>query len=148
MVPHVDWWTIRQGMQRLFGKYPPIVRPEVVEALRRAQARGLGLSIGSNTNFIQGETLHDVVLGTWGVAWDFQVFSDQIGRAKPDTFFWKVVTERAIAHIGAEPAEILHIGDNPVCDGGCVSAGIQFALVRSPQDIPALLEQINVAQAA
>jgi FMN phosphatase YigB (HAD superfamily) len=148
MVPHVDWWAIRQGMQRLFAKYPPIVRPDVVEALRAAQARRLGLSIGSNTNFISGEALHDIVLGTWGVAWDFQVFSDQIGRAKPDAFFWKTVTERAIAHLGVEPAEILHIGDNPICDGGCVKAGIQFSLVRGPQDVPALLEQINVAQAA
>jgi putative hydrolase of the HAD superfamily len=143
-----DWWTLRAGLERLFAKYPPIVLPEVVEALRIAQARGFGLSIGSNTNFIRGEALGDIVLRNWGVAWDFEVFSDQIGRSKPADFFWKVVSERALAHTGAEPAEVLHVGDNPICDGGCRKAGIQFALIRGPQDIPALLESLNVAQAA
>lgn len=147
--PGSNWWDLRLGMERLFAKYPPIVLPEVVTALRRVQAHGIGLSIGSNTNFIRGECLHDVTLGTWGIAWDFQVFSDQISSAKPHAFFWKVVTERALAHTGAAPHEILHIGDNRTCDGGCVAAGLQFAHVNGPEDVAPLLESVlDLAQAA
>lgn len=147
--PQANWFELRRGIERLFAKYPPLVREDVKSALRAIQARGLGLSIASNTNFIRGEAMHDIVLGTWGVAWDFQTYSDQVGRAKPHPRFWKVVTERAWAHSGAKPHEILHVGDHKVCDGGCVSAHIQFALVDTPADVVPLLESIcDQAQAA
>lgn len=143
-----DWYTLRAGLERLFRKHPPTVRPTMIHWLRGAQARGYGLSIASNTNFIRGEALHDIVLGTWGVAWDFQVFSDQIGCSKPHDHFWNVVKERARAHTGAEPNQILHIGDNLICDGGCRQHGIGFAPVAGPDDVPHLLENLNAAQAA
>lgn len=147
--PAYNWWELRQGLERLFAKYPPVVRPETVETLRKLQAAGLGLSIASNTNFIQGTCLHDVALGTWGVAWDFQVFSDQISRAKPHPRFWKVVTERAYTHVAAKPHEIVHVGDNRICDGGCRNHGIQFIHISGPADLPHALKGIlDHAQAA
>jgi FMN phosphatase YigB (HAD superfamily) len=138
--PDLNWWPIRQGLERLLAKYPPKVLPETIEALRHAQGRGLGLSIASNTNFLRGEALNDVVLGTWGVAWDFQTFSDQISRAKPHPRFWKVVTERAWALTGAKPQEILHIGDHKVCDAGCRNHGLQFKHVRNLHDTVSAIE--------
>lgn len=138
--PGADWLTLRRGLEVLFRKHAPIVRSEIPGLLRGLQDRKIGLSIASNTNFIQGECLHDVVLGTWGVAWDFQVFSDQIGRAKPHYRFWREVTRQAGEQTAARPHEILHVGDNRICDGGCVDAHIQFAHVNGPADLAHVLE--------
>lgn len=140
---HADWYELRKGMERLFHKHPPIVRRETIEALRLLQARGLGLSIASNTNFIRGECLHDVALGAWGVAWDFQVFSDELGYAKPHPRFWKRVKEQSFMKTAAKPHEVLHVGDNRICDGGCTSAQLQFAHIKGPADVPAVLEGIT-----
>lgn len=146
--PEYNWWSLRQGMERLFAKYPPLIPDESIQALRAVQAAGLSLSIGSNTNFIRGEVLHDVALSQWGVTWEFQVFSDQISRSKPHPFFWKVVKERALTHVGAKAGEILHIGDHKICDGGCQNHGIQFAHIKGPADLAQALGATLHAQAA
>lgn len=138
----MSWYPVRQGLERLFFEYPPLVPSATIEALRRLQAAGIGLSIGSNTNFVRGEVLDEAVLSRWGVAWDFQVFSDQIGCSKPHEHFFKVIAERARTHIGAEPDEILHVGDNKVCDGGCVDYGIQFAYTPNPDGLAAVLNGV------
>ena len=138
-----DWWPVRKGLERLFYEHPPTVPKETIAALRRLQADGVGLSIASNTNFIRGEVLHEAVLNTWGVVWDFQVFSDQIACSKPHEHFWRVVKERAAAHTGAKPENILHIGDNKICDGGCVDHGINFAYVPNPEGLAAILNGVS-----
>lgn len=140
--PGQDWFGVRRGLERLFYEHPPLVPEATVVALRRLQVAGIGLSIGSNTNFVRGAVLDDAILSRWGVIWDFQVFSDQIGCSKPHDHFWRVVTERAIAHTGAAPDNILHIGDNKICDGGCVDHGIQFAYTPNPQGLAAILDGV------
>lgn len=141
--PDDNWWSLREGLERLFRKYPPLVPDAVPKALRRLQARGIGLSIASNTNFVRGFCLNNTTLRPWGLDWAFQVFSDEVSCSKPHPHFWRVVTVRALAHTDARPEEVLHIGDNKICDGGCVTARLQFAHVNSPADLAALLESIH-----
>lgn len=147
-VPDYNWLSLRRQADQLFVKHPPIVRPDVIEALRALQERGVTLSIGSNTNFTGGHVLHEAALGQWGVEWAFQVFSDQVVCAKPHAHFWRIITERARAHVDVEPSAILHIGDNKICDGGCVSAGIHYQHVRGPEDVASVLGSINVQDQA
>lgn len=141
--PCEDWTPLRNGMERLFREFPPIVLPENVEALQALQARGYTLSIGSNTNFIRGHTLNEVTISTLGVEWAYQVFSDEVQHSKPNDYFWKMVTDRAWIHTSTKPHEILHVGDNMICDGGCREADIQFAYVNGPAELAAVLKGVQ-----
>lgn len=139
---HYNWLKLRQGLERVFAKHPPRVLPETIDALRWLQEQGVALSIASNTNFIRGEALYNIVLNTWGIDWKFQVFSDQLLQAKPHPRFWNIVVKRAKTYVGAKPWEILHIGDNKVCDGACSKANINFQHIDKPKDIVHVLEMI------
>lgn len=138
-VSGADWWMLRAHMEDLFAAHPPIVRPDVPEVLRELRAAGYGMSIASNTNFIQGTCLSSVALDAWGVDWTFKVFSDQMGLAKPHALFWHAVTAQAYLLSGAEASEILHVGDNRICDGGCRDFGLNYQFVNSPADVPGAL---------
>lgn len=138
-VSNADWWSLRLEMERLFALHPPAVRDDVTETLRELRAAGYGMSIASNTNFIQGACLSSVALDTWDVDWTFKVFSDQMGLAKPHALFWHAVTAQAYLLSGAEASEILHVGDNRICDGGCRDFGLKYQFVNSPADVPGAL---------
>lgn len=137
-----SWLKLRRGLERVFAKYPPCVLPETITALQWLQRQGVALSIASNTNFIRGEALYNTVLNTWGIDWKFHVFSDQLLQAKPHPRFWKVVVKRAKTHVGAKPWEILHIGDNKICDGACLTANIQFQHIKKPTELVHVLERV------
>jgi FMN phosphatase YigB (HAD superfamily) len=139
---HYNWLKLRRGLERVFAKYPPYVIPETIIALQWLQRQGVALSIASNTNFIRGDALCDTVLNTWGIDWKFHVFSDQLLQAKPHPRFWNVVVKRAKTYIGAKPWEILHIGDNKVCDGACSTANIQFRHIERPAEVVHVLERV------
>jgi len=139
---HYSWLKLRRGLERIFAKYPPYVLPETITALQWLQRQGVALSIASNTNFIRGDALYNIVLNTWGIDWKFHVFSDQLLRAKPHPHFWNVVVKRAKIYVGAKPREILHIGDNKVCDGACSITNIQFQHVKRPTELVHVLEGI------
>ena len=139
---HYSWLTLRRGLERVFALYPPFVLPETITALQWLQEQGIALSIASNTNFIRGEVLHNIVLNKWGIDWKFHVFSDQLLQAKPHPRFWNIVAKRAKTYVGAKPWEILHIGDNKVCDGACLAAKIQFQHIENPAELVHVLERI------
>lgn len=139
---HYNWLKLRRGLERVFVKYPPYVPPETIVTLRMLQEQGMALSIASNTNFIRGEALYNIVLNTWGIDWKFSVFSDQLLQAKPHPRFWNIVVKRAKTYVGAKPWEILHIGDNKVCDGACSNANIQFQHIKRPTELVRVLERV------
>jgi FMN phosphatase YigB (HAD superfamily) len=139
---HYNWLKLRRGLERIFAKYPPYAMPETIETLRDLQTRGIALSIASNTNFIRGDALYNIVLKTWEIDWKFLVFSDQLLQAKPHPRFWNIVTRRAKKFAGAKPWEILHIGDNKICDGACLIANIKFQHINGPIDLVQVLEGI------
>jgi FMN phosphatase YigB (HAD superfamily) len=139
---YYSWLKLRRGLENVFAKYPPCVFPETIAALQRLQGQGIALSIASNTNFIRGEVLYNTVLNTWGIDWKFRVFSDQLLQAKPHPRFWNIVVKRAMTYVGAKPWEILHIGDNKVCDGACSVANIKFQHLEKPTELVHILERI------
>ena len=139
---HYSWLRLRRGLERVFATYPPYVLPETIAALQWLQKQGIALSIASNTNFIRGEALYRIVLNTWGIDWKFFVFSDQLLQAKPHPHFWNIVVKRAKTYVGAKPWEILHIGDNKICDGACSTANIQFQHIKKPTELVRVLERV------
>jgi FMN phosphatase YigB (HAD superfamily) len=135
---------IRAGVEALFRAYPPTVQPGLREVLQVFQEanKDILLSIASNTNFVRGKVLSEAVLNQLGVEWAFKVFSDVIGAAKPSPVFWEKVSCDADSLAMAEPQEILHIGDNVICDGSAIQYGMHYRHVNGPKDIKRVLAEI------
>jgi putative hydrolase of the HAD superfamily len=82
--------------------------PDIGPTLERLRADGLVLGIVCDAGFTGGAILREFLAGEgllehfggWG-------FSDEVGAYKPDPRIFKA----ALAMLGAEPAEAVHIGD-------------------------------------
>lgn len=82
--------------------------PDIGPTLERLRADGLALGIVCDAGFTGGAVLREFLAGKgllehfggWG-------FSDEVGAYKPDPRIF----EAALAMLGAEPAEAVHIGD-------------------------------------
>ena len=97
--------------------------PEVVDVLKAARARGIGLVVVSNWDV----SLHDALAET-GLAplLDGALTSAEVGSAKPGG----EIFARALALAGVSAAEALHVGDDVEADvGGARAAGIDVRLV-------------------
>ncbi len=138
-----DEMKLRHRMEKLFAKYPPHVLPKTIEYLNHLNNQGVKLSIASNTNFIRGKVLHNVILSKWRINWAFQVFSDQFNRPKPHPEFWRTVIKKAYRYVNAIPKEIIHVGDNKICDGSCSSHNIEFQHINKPNDLVHVLRGIS-----
>lgn len=137
----MDWKPVQLGLELAFANHPPTFLPETRQVLKAIQDKGLTLSIGSNTNFIRGAVLRDVVLDGLGVDWDYWVFSDEQNVSKPHERFWRTVWGYADEN-AHWPSEVLHVGDNLICDGGCQKYGIQFQHVNGPAELARVLERL------
>lgn len=138
---NIKWLTIRDNMEDIFCKNPPYISPEIIDLLRDINKK-FTLSIASNTNFIRGEILNIAVLEKlkkFGVEWSFKMFSDTMNIPKPNIYFWLNVIKCA----KVDPSEILHIGDNKICDGGCREVGIKFEHVNDQNDLFAILSRLK-----
>jgi len=106
-------------VQKLALDNPPIIAPHTVSAISRMREQGCTTSITSNTNFVTGVTLRQV-LDRAGVVYDFGLFSDELPYSKPSPLMFGEVRRRVPSHV-----EILHYGDNQICDvQGATSAGM------------------------
>lgn len=140
--PSYDWRRLRQGLEDAFEAYPPIMPDTVAGVLDSALEGGYRLSIASNTNFIRGEVLLRAVLRPIGhPAFDFTLFSDEIEFSKPHDQFWNLLKFEARDR-GIAPAEIIHVGDNPICDGACIAHGIQHAFTANPTETASVIHRI------
>lgn len=104
---------VDNNTQMLFNLFPPVnydsdTLPTLEKLMRKNR-----LYVVSNTGFIAGKTILNSIdseiialINDWN-------FSDEKGISKPnkDLFFSKVD---------------LHVGDNPIADGGCEKLGISF----------------------
>lgn len=141
---------LRRGTEELFRTYPPTVLPTTIETLQTLHAIGYTISIGSNTNFISG-TLLSEILDRW-IPFEFKVFSDLCGYSKPHREFFNLVldgaratktVDRPAGRADLARSEILHIGDNMICDGqGAIDAGMEFFYVKNPAEVPNLLSAL------
>ncbi|HYP26048.1 MAG TPA: HAD family hydrolase [Blastocatellia bacterium] len=86
---------------------PPQLIPGVREAIERL-APSYRLGIISDVGFSPGRVLKKVLADSGLLAaFDSLVFSDEAGRSKPH----REVFERTARALGAEPREIVHVGD-------------------------------------
>ncbi|UPK70823.1 HAD family hydrolase [Chitinophaga filiformis] len=105
--------------EALFFEYPPLpLYGDIKQLLAALQAQGITTNLLSNTGLVQGRTLRKL-MAAWG--WDahfaFQLYSDETGYSKPDIQMFNLLLENAaLLHTDIAPAQIWHLGDNPVAD--------------------------------
>ena len=128
--------------QVLFLNNPPIILNETIKEINRLKEKGITVSIGSNTNFIEGQTIVCVPevykLSHVSRSLSFSFFSDQLPVAKPHTDFFK----RIIDETNLLPEEICHIGDSSVCDyWGAKHANLHAHLIEGAFELPSILSK-------
>lgn len=94
---------------------------------------GSSVSLLSNTGFIKGETLRQVLKELDIDQYiDFQLYSDEAGMSKPNPDFFKLMIDRVFELKNVQLTDIIHIGDNPKADvDGANAVGINSLLINS-----------------
>lgn len=119
------------ALMRLFKDNPPIIDPKLIFMLERAYRFGHTLSIASNTNFVTGDILREI-LEQHTDKFSFMLFSDEIQCSKPHIDFARSIAGM-VNHI-APNRPIIHVGDSLECDGGMEGiCDISFQHVSNPQ---------------
>lgn len=98
-------------------------------------SEGKTISVLSNTAFIKGQTIRKI-LSYYKLEdfFSFQLYSDEIGYAKPSPKAFNVLTENAFSIHSKKLSkqDIVHIGDNEKADyEGAMNAGIQSILIKN-----------------
>jgi putative hydrolase of the HAD superfamily len=123
-------WLMQQSNE-LFMDYPPqLLNGQIPDILKNLQSETDGLNIGSNTGYMEGETLCKALKMT-GIYdfFSFFVFSDEIQTSKPSAAFFQTVLDNA----DVPKSRILHVGDNPKTDyQGAVNFGFDALLITNP----------------
>jgi putative hydrolase of the HAD superfamily len=123
-VPAPDGAALAELGTRLadeFRRHPPTAtEPDLLATLARLRGAGLRLAVASNTGFVPGREVHRALVRL-GLRVDHQVFSDEVGVAKPSPRLFARLTTAA----GCDAAGIVHIGDNERADvAGAADAGL------------------------
>lgn len=127
----------REMEQLFFRHHPQLIDKHTLAVLRRIRDRGCSVNILSNTGFILGSTLRQL-LPVLGIAeyFDFQVYSDETGCSKPSADMYDHVWSRVRQYGPVEKEEILHVGDNAVADyKGAQLFGFRSALVDTHNNL-------------
>ena len=137
---------LQYNIERLFALYPPKVTDTAIRTISALLDKGILISIGSNTNFVSGRVMHQylrrVIQSHIGPQPFFGgVYSDKVLASKPSEAFFAAVIDLA-QHTAKENhqrrtnEQILHVGDNYVCDVmGPTDAGMYAALVSTPDQL-------------
>ncbi len=129
----VDLYDFKEDLyselESLFLNFSPtLMESELGSAMAEHHQNGLKFGLISNTGFIKGETLTNWLKSVHLLSYfDFLVYSDEHGVGKPNSrlfdVFWKETK--------VQKENILHIGDNPICDyDGATSFGFNALLFR------------------
>ena len=116
----------QSGVIRVLPEYlPTLTEPDLIETLTALKQAGFVIGTLSNT----GMGSHDMinpVLAHYGLdqLLDVTLFSSIDGRAKPNPGLF----ERMAKELGAEPHQVLHVGDNANADCRATEAGLHVAL--------------------
>lgn len=134
--------TLRTSLEQAFFENPPIVLPELVQALERITRTGRTIGILSNTNFISGQVLRAAIFDKLDLPFTTLLFSDEHGMSKPNpAFYAKMATAAQAENKGVTgPANILHIGDMIRTDGAA-PAPMQHLIIENPAHLVAKLKE-------
>jgi len=120
--------SLEKESNKLFHTYMPVMlNKNVILILRWLKDAGYTLNLGSNTGFVEADTLQ-TVLEDIGLLqfFSFCVFSDEVKASKPSAAFFQEVYNKA----GLAKEEVLHIGDNPLTDyQGAKDFGFEALLI-------------------
>jgi putative hydrolase of the HAD superfamily len=122
--------ALNTEVSRLFLENPPIFPEGLFKTLRDYTDKGFKINIISNTNFISGTVILEVLKNT-GVTFTETLFSDLMEIAKPNPEIFK-----ELAHcLNVHPGRIIHIGDNLYADiYGAKKAGYDSWRVVDPKN--------------
>lgn len=120
---------INRQIQQLALEFPPTITNELIHSISDLKAKGFGVGIISNTNFISGATIRQICIGC-ACKFDTYSFSDELASSKPDPHIFMHNMHQS----GATEEELIHIGDNTICDGGAEDLGIKTVIVKNPTD--------------
>lgn len=139
-VKDADVAEVSSEIRRSFLDNPPIIDPNVVDVIRELPYSGITVSIGSNTNFVGGETILQTIPA---MPFLFTLFSDQCGVSKPHGLFFNTITRVYEACCGrdAKSVSFIHIGDDERYDGGCVTENFQY-ICATTDTLAGVLERI------
>lgn len=131
----VDVNSLCGEMEKLvFEHLPVLYNDSTAETLAYLKhVIGSSISLLSNTGFIKGATLRNV-LTELGIDQyiDFQLYSDEVGMSKPNPDFFKLMINGVFELKDIQLADIIHIGDNPKADvDGATAVGINSLLINS-----------------
>jgi putative hydrolase of the HAD superfamily len=114
-----------------FENHPVLIDPHTIAVLDALKEKGCTINILSNTGFILGSTLRQL-LTMLGIAdyFSFQLYSDEIGNSKPSPMVYERVLGETRKIRPVDKEEVLHVGDNPVADlGGARGFGFRSVLL-------------------
>jgi putative hydrolase of the HAD superfamily len=114
-----------------------IFRPELIdsninELFKKIQFKGKTMNILSNTAFIEGKCLREL-LDYYELShyFSFQLYSDEVGYSKPNRKFFNLLFEKANESKVISQKQIIHIGDNEIADiRGATEAGFSSFLIK------------------
>ncbi|MGF1924226.1 MAG: HAD family hydrolase [Bacteroidia bacterium] len=120
----------------LFMNYKPLlIYPSIDTLFKELISQGKSISILSNTAFIKGKTLRKLLAYYQLEAFfSFQLYSDEIGYAKPSSTVFNQLIEQAtsVNHNKLSKLDIVHIGDNKRADyEAAINMGIQSILINN-----------------
>ncbi|WP_158826744.1 HAD family hydrolase [Mucilaginibacter lacusdianchii] len=132
----IDTDDLYLQMENLLFQYLPVVYcNNTAGVLSNLKAQGVTTNILSNTGFIKGTTLREVLkqLDLYDY-FNFQIYSDEVGMSKPNLAIFELMIDQAQKLTTVEPSSIVHVGDNPKADiEGAQKAGINGILINSNQ---------------
>jgi len=134
---YIDY--IDQKIQRLFIENPPFLYDDNTESvIRELFHEGKTLSILSNTGFIHGKTL-DEILSKFKIRryFSFLLYSDEIGISKPNLQTFQMIKEKCFT------TKILHVGDNPIADGQCSKGGTNISYFQINSNNNSIIDLIK-----
>ena len=124
----------QEKIEKLFLEYPPIFSSGFLQYYDHISQFKSTKSITSNTAFVSGEIILEALgQNLPNVCFDFSLFSDQIGCAKPSTEIYDIVKTRvSLLHIEKSQIRILHIGDNEHTDfNGAIKNGLDAFIINT-----------------
>jgi FMN phosphatase YigB (HAD superfamily) len=115
-----------------FLQYPPLLDIDFIEFIDKIKLLENTTSVTSNTAFISGAIIKKYLdsIGLYE-KFDFFLFSDEIGSAKPnELIFVELIHKAQKLNSGISSRQILHFGDNFITDyNGAINFGISAFLL-------------------
>ncbi|MFV0178660.1 HAD family hydrolase [Empedobacter falsenii] len=118
--------------EKLFYNYPPEkINQYLYDLLEKNKSEGKSSNILSNTGFIKGTTIRQVLKDMEILNFfDFHIFSDEVKMSKPNHEIFDLMISSVDKNISLN--EVIHIGDNVIADyQSAVSYGINAYLVKN-----------------